>query len=281
MNRKTGFSIVRSAAMKLLLIIAFLFPFYIAICYSFKTKAQIVTEGLRFPTSLNLDNFIQAIELTNKAGMPYWNTVWNTFLSTVIGTLILTAVTVMTSYVLARRHGKAYTFVHSLMVLSLLIPIQAYMFPLYTQLRQMGLLNTLTGFVLTKMAAQLGFSVIITTGFVKTIPIEIEESALVDGAGFLTIFARIMVPLMRPIILTSVVINALSMWNDFSIAFITLIKPEKYIISLLQFNFIGANSSQMNYAFALFTLSMLPILALYFVLQKYIIGGIIVGSVKG
>jgi len=274
-------AVFQQALVKLALIVLFVFPFYIAVCYSFKTKSQIVATGLSFPTSFHLDNFRQAIELTNKAGMPYWNTVYNTLISTVLGTLLLTVFTVMSAYVLARRRGRFYTLTYSLMVLSLLIPIQAYMFPLYTQLREMRLLNTLTGFTLTKVAAQLGFSVIITTGFVKTIPFEIEESVRVDGGGFLTTFVRIIVPLMRPIILTSLVLNALSIWNDFSFAFITLIKPSRYIISLLQFNFIGANSSQMNYAFALFTLSMIPILALYFILQKYIIGGIIMGSVKG
>lgn len=281
MKTKSKLPALQGLILKIILMILFLCPFYIAICYSFKTKSQIVATGLEFPTSFHLDNFVQAIGLTNKAGMPYWNTIFNTLISTVFGTLLLTLLTVMSSYVLARRKGKLYTAFYSLMILSLLIPIQAYMFPLYTLLRDLSLLNTQTGFVLTKVAAQLGFSVIITTGFVKTIPLEIEEAARVDGAGFLATFIRIIFPLMRPIILTSIVLNALSIWNDFSIAFITLIKPSKYIISLLQFNFIGANSSQMNYAFALFTLSMLPILILYFILQKYIIGGIIMGSVKG
>ena len=281
MSKQNKISGLKGFLLKIVLIVLFVFPFYIAICYSFKTKSEIVATGLQFPRSFSLENFRQAIELTNKAGMPYWNTVLNTLISTVAGTLVLTLLSVMASYVLARRRGFVYSVFYSLMILSLLIPIQAYMFPLYTLLRDISLLNTQTGFVLTKVAAQLGFSVIITTGFVKTIPLDIEEAARVDGAGFFATFVRIIFPLMQPIILTSIVINALSIWNDFSIAFITLIKPSKYIISLLQFNFIGSNSSQMNYAFALFTLSMLPILILYFILQKYIIGGIIMGSVKG
>jgi len=271
----------RDLILKILLFAFFVFPFYIALCYSFKTKSEIVSTGLAFPNSFSLVNFKNAIELTNKAGMPYWNTFWNTLVATVIGTCVLTILSAMAAYALARRKGWVYTLFYSLMVFSLLIPIQAYMFPLYNMLRDMSLLNTLTGFILTKVASQLGFSVIIISGFVKSIPVELEEAAYVDGGNFFQTFGLVILPIMRPIIMTSIVINALSIWNDFSIAFIVLLKPEQYMISLLQFNFIGANSSQMNYAFALFTLSMLPIIILYFCLQKYIISGIAMGSLKG
>jgi len=281
MGGKNPLSRFLACATKLLLTLAFLSPFYVAICYSFKSKTEIAASGLALPTRLTLDNFIKSIESTNRSGMPFWTVIGNTLTVTLIGTAVLTIFAAMAAYPIARRRGAVYKVAYSLMVLTLLMPIQAYMFPLYDMIRSMKLINTLTGFTLAKIGAQIGYSTIITTGFVKSIPYDIEEAARVDGAGTLRTFFEIVLPLMRPILLTGVVINALNIWNDFALSFIILARPARYIVSLLQFTFIGSNSSELNLAFALFTMSMLPIVALYLVMQKYIIGGITMGSVKG
>jgi raffinose/stachyose/melibiose transport system permease protein len=155
------------------------------------------------------------------------------------------------------------------------------MFPLYTLLRKIGLLNTLPGFILAKVGMQLGYCVIITTGFVKNIPRELEAAAYIDGCGASATFFRVIFPLLQPIMLTSTIINVLSFWNDFSTAFVILSTPKKYIVSLLQFSFMGTNSNEMQLAFAMFIMTMIPVLGIYFIFQKYIISGITAGSVKG
>lgn len=281
MNIRKRISSAPSFLFKILIAIVFLCPFYIAVCYSFKSTQELAATGMAFPTTFHIENFAEAIASTERAGMPFWKVIGNTFAVTVVGTVLLTIFSSMSAYVIARRKGKLYSISYSLMVLTLLIPIQAYMFPLSTMLRTMQLNNTLTGFLLAKIGSQIGYSVIITTGFVRSIPHEVEQSACVDGAGVFQTFFRIVMPLMRPILLTSIVINALNIWNDFSLAFIVLSKTDKYIVSLLQFAFIGSNATQLNLAFAMFTMSMIPILLLYFFLQRHIIGGITMGSMKG
>ena len=258
----------------------FLTPFYVAVCYAFKSRLQVAATGLQIPTSLQLSNFVDAIQNTNESGMPFFRVMGNTLYSTVIGTVLLTFFSSMCAYAIARRTSRLYTVMYSIMVFTLLIPIQAYMFPLYEMLRAFKLLDTQNGFVLAKVGAQLGFSVIIMTGFVRTVPREIEEAAFEDGAGLLTVFVRIVVPLMKPIVLTCIVINSLNLWNDFSTAFIVLNTPVKYIVTLLQFVFMGTNSIKINLAFALFGMTMVPILVLYFALQRYIVSGIVMGSIK-
>jgi len=270
-----------SIAGKLVVLTIVIMPFYIAVVYSLKSRQEISVSGLAFPHTLDLNNFIAAVNETIISGMSFWRVIQNTAIVTVVSTVILTALSSMAAYAIARRKGKVYTVFYSLLVLTLLIPIQAYMFPLYSMLRGVKLADTLTGFILAKIGSQIGYSVIIVTGFVKTIPVEMDEAALVDGSSTCRTLFTIIVPLMRPIILTSVIINALNVWNDFSLGFIILTKPINYIVSLLQFSFIGTNSSQLNLAFALFSISMLPLLIVYFILQEYIISGITLGSVKG
>lgn len=273
--------VILLTVVRALVTLIFLMPFYTAFVYSFKNRSEIAMTGLQFPRVFHLDNFRQAIENTYVSGMPFPTILWNTLYATLLGTVVIVLLSAMAAYVIARRRGRFYRVVYSLMVMTLLIPFQAFMFPLYVLLRQLGLLNSLEGFTLAKIATGLGYSVIITTGFVRGLPYEIEEAAMVDGSTMVRSFFKIVLPLMRPIILTSVVINALGIWNDFGLAFIILTRPAKYVVSLMQFVFFGTNSIEIHLAFALFSLTMIPILILYFALQKYIVSGIAVGSVKG
>lgn len=281
MTRKKHLSSVLQNIFKLLVLFLFMSPFYVAMNYALKTKQEIAQTGLAWPKEFHFENFTEAIRQTYVAGMPFFKVLMNTVIATLVGTAVIVFISAMAAYSIARRKGKIYSLCYTLMVVTLLVPIQAYMFPLYDELRGMGLLNTNLGFILAKIGAQVGYSVIITTGFVKNISVEIEEAALIDGASISKMFVRIVMPLLKPIFMTSIVINALSIWNDFGLAFIVLTKPANYVLPLLQFTFITSNTSMLNLAFALFLLTMLPILILYLFLQKYIVSGIMLGSVKG
>lgn len=118
-------------------------------------------------------------------------------------------------------------------------------------------------------------------GFVKSISPEIEEAAFIDGAGKFKTFWLIVFPLMKPIISSTLILNALAVWNDFQIALIIAQTPEVRTIPLTQFFFFGQYSIRLNMAFAAFVLAMVPIIILYFIMQKYIIGGVMAGAVKG
>lgn len=281
MTRKKRLSSVLQNIFKIAVLVLFMSPFYVALNYALKTKQEIAQTGLAWPKELHFENFTEAIRQTYVAGMPFFKVLMNTVIATLVGTALIVFISAMAAYAIARRKGKIYSICYTLMVVTLLVPIQAYMFPLYDELRGMGLLNTNLGFILAKVGAQVGYSVIITTGFVKNISVEIEEAALIDGASIPKMFVKIVMPLLKPIFMTSIVINALSIWNDFGLAFIVLTKPTNYVLPLLQFTFITSNTSMLNLAFALFLLTMIPILLLYLFLQKYIVSGIMLGSVKG
>lgn len=251
-------------------------PFYIALIYSVKSKEEITFQRLEFPTVIHWDNFTRGIELSN-----FWVALKNSAVSTVISVIVVTVICSMAAYIIARKNNKFYNTIYYLFLGAMIIPFQSIMTPLYMDLKKFGLIDNIVGFTMVKIGFQIAFTVLIITGFVKNIPKELEEAAHIDGAGLYQTYWSIVFPLMKPIILTSVVLNALNVWNDFQIAVTILQKDEVRTLPLTQYYFFGENSIELGLAFAVFVLSMIPILILYLTLQKYIISGITSGAVKG
>jgi len=261
---------------KLLVSAIIVAPFYIALVYSVKSKQEIAFNRLKFPTMIHWDNFSRGIEMSN-----FWVATKNSVISTIFGVIIITVICSMASYIIARKNTRFYNAMYYMFLGAILIPFQSIMTPLYIDLRKLGLVNSITGFTMTKIGFQIAFTILIVTGFVKTIPKELEESASIDGAGKYRTFWSIVFPLMKPIIFTSVILNSLNFWNDFQIAITILQQSAVRTLPLTQYYFFGENSIELGLAFAVFVLSMIPILILYFSLQKYIISGITSGAIKG
>ena len=262
--------------LKLVVTLFVISPFYIAVIYSVKSKPEMVSNRLAFPKVIHWDNFTRAIE-TSKFGLAMKNSLF----TTVAAVLVITLICTMSAYIIARKNNRFYNAVYYIFVGAMIIPFQSIMTPLYIDMTKWRLLNTLYGFIMAKIGFQIAFTVLLVSGFVKGIPRELEEAAAIDGAGIYSIFFRIVFPLMKPIILTSVVLNTLNVWNDFQMSLTLLQKKTVRNVPLTQYFFFGENSIELGLAFALFILSMIPILILYLTLQKYIIGGITSGAVKG
>ena len=262
--------------LKLVVTLFVISPFYIAVIYSVKSKPEMVSNRLAFPKVIHWDNFTRAIETSN-----FGLAMKNSLFTTVAAVLVITLICTMSAYIIARKNNRFYNAVYYIFVGAMIIPFQSIMTPLYIDMTIWRLLNTLYGFIMAKIGFQIAFTVLLVSGFVKGIPRELEEAAAIDGAGIYSIFFRIVFPLMKPIILTSVVLNTLNVWNDFQMSLTLLQKKTVRNVPLTQYFFFGENSIELGLAFALFILSMIPILILYLTLQKYIIGGITSGAVKG
>lgn len=265
-----------SAILKIAVTLLVISPFYIAVVYSVKSKPELVTNRLSWPKEIHWENFTNAIETSN-----FGLALKNSFFTTVISVVVITIICTMAAYMIARKNNRFYNTIYYIFLGAMIIPFQSIMTPLYVDMAKWGLLNTLHGFTLVKISFQIAFTVLLVSGFVKSIPRELEEAASIDGAGVYGIFWKIVFPLMKPIIFTSVVLNALNVWNDFQISLTLLQKKEVRTIPLTQYFFFGENNIELGLAFALFLLSMIPILILYLCLQKYIISGITSGAVKG
>lgn len=262
--------------MKLAVTLLVISPFYIAIIYSVKSKPEMVSNRLAFPKVIHWDNFTRAIETSN-----FGLAMKNSLVSTVAAVFCITLFCTMAAYIIARKNNRFYNTIYYIFVGAMIIPFQSIMTPLYITMSKWKMLNSISGFVMAKIGFQVAFTVLLISGFVKSIPKDLEEAAAIDGAGIYAIFFRVVFPLMKPIILTSVVLNTLNVWNDFQMSLTLLQRKEVRNVPLTQYFFFGENSIELGLAFALFILSMIPILVLYLTLQKYIIGGITSGAVKG
>ncbi len=259
-----------------LLAALFVSPLYVSFIYSVKTKSQITFTGLAFPTEFHFENFSRAIEVCH-----FYRALFNSLATTVPTVLILTVICPMAAYVLGRNQGKFYTVVYTVLLVGLLVPYQTVLLPEYANLKAVGLLNTYFGNVLVKVGFQISTSILMFTGFIKGVPRELEEAGYIDGLGKSGAFWRIVFPMLKPVVYSSVILNALFSWNDFQIALVTLTRETLQTLPQALYGFFGKHSTELNLAFAAFTLAMIPLIALYLVFQKNITSGLMAGAVKG
>ena len=252
-------------------------PFYVSVIYALKDSSDISVNRLAWPQHPTINNFVKVITENEQFITGYKNSI----LTTIPAVLILMTATSMAAYVLARFNGRFYRSVYMIFVSGILIPIQCIMLPLYLNFFRLGLTNSNLGFVIARTGLQIPISILVVTGFVKTVPLDLEEAARIDGCNRFTMFWKIVFPLMKPVNATQLVLNTLFIWNDYTTAVILLRKVESRTLLLAQMAYFNEYTSELNLAFAFFILAMLPILILYFCMQKYVVSGIMMGAVKG
>ena len=262
----------------LIVTLLFVAPLYISFIYSLKTPAEIgTTPPLSLPRSFYMGNYVDVVTKNDLFQTGFVNSL----ICTIVIVTVLTVVTPMASYVLARSKRRIYTFIYYIFMTGILIPYQCIMFPSYVDLKAIGLINTLPGFMIVRTGFSIGMCVLITTNFVKSVPEELEEASSIDGASIFQTFWRIVYPLMKPINMTMLVLNTLNAWNDYSISITVLQSNKVRTMPLAQLVYTSESGVDINLAFAFFTLSMMPVLVLYLFTQRYIVSGIMSGAVKG
>lgn len=276
MRKRAVFKNIVNRGLAIVLALLFLSPFYIGVIYSFKTKQEITFTKLALPTKLDFSNYAAVLE-DGSFFKGMMNSLWTTLPSVILIMIICP----MASYVFARNHKRVYNILYSLFLVAMLIPYQSVLLPIYSNMRDWGLLNTFTGNVFVKVGFQISLSILICTGFVKGIPKELEEAAYIDGLGYFGTFWKIVFPLMKSVLISILIINALFAWNDFQLSTVTLTKETVQTLPQLLYRYFGVHSVDLNEAFAAFNLAMLPLIILYLLLQKYITDGVMAGSVKG
>jgi len=259
------------------LAVIFLIPFYLSVVTSFKTPLEIANSVLAMPQALSLDNYIKAIDLMNLG-----RSLMNSLIVTVVSTTLIIVSSSMGAYVIARNYTRrGYQLLELLLLGALMIPFQIIMIPVYKLLKTTFLLNSLTGAILILVGTSVPYCTFLLIGFIKSVPRELEESAIIDGCSPYRTFWQIVFPLLKPITSCLTVLYVLWMWNDFNIALIVLQKESVKTLTVQQFYFFGENSTEYGLAFAAACLSMLPIVAVFLLAQKFIIQGLTSGALKG
>lgn len=253
-----------------------LFPLLLALLNSFKTRSEIFTNIIAFPEQLQFDNYRRSIRSMN-----YFRSFWNSVVIATGGLAGIVFFASLAGWALCRFKGRLSTAIFSLFVFSMLIPFNAIMIPLYRIATVLRLSNTLWGMGWIYSGLGVGMAVFMYHGFVKGIPVDLEDAACIDGCGLLMTYQKVVFPLLLPITATIGIMNILWMWNDFLLPLIMLQSPKRYTLLLSTNMLFGKYASDWPAILSALILSALPMILVYILLQKHIIKGITEGALKG
>ncbi|OXS57398.1 sugar ABC transporter permease [Cohnella sp. CIP 111063] len=256
--------------------VVFLFPLYVALLMALKTAKQTFDSFYALPPSLNLSNFSHAWETSD-----YPTAFLNSLIVTGLSVVLILVVSALSGYAIARGNKPIYTFFFMLFLSGMMVPFQVTMLPLYQLGKTFDLLNNYWGIVVIYGGFGVQSGVLFFTGFVRGVSREIEEAARIDGCSTPGIFIRIIMPLLKPVTATVLVLNALYIWNDFLLPLLYLQEKAYRTIPLQQYFFFGQYSSDLNLAFAYAVMGLIPIIVFFLFMQRFIVKGIAAGAVKG
>lgn len=262
---------LRTFALELLMIavaVAFLFPVYALVTLSLKDQRQVAESPLGLPSSPTFDNFASAWERAS-----FGDALLNSTVITVVSVVVLIAIGSFAAYFIARCQTRLGYGLYVLFLLGIVLPFQLGMIPLFSMVDDAGLLGTYQGMIIFYTGIQLPFTIFLYTGFIRALPDDYADAALIDGASHFRAFRQVVFPLLRPVTGTVLILNAVFVWNDFLTPLLYLGGSEKETIPVRVFSFVGQYVSDYGLVFAGLVLAALPILAIFLVLQKYVIKG--------
>lgn len=258
-------------------VLVILFPMYITVITAFKTFEESAQSFFSLPSSLYLGNFVEIFNSTN-----FWGFVRNSVVITVVSVIVILILVPMVSYSIARNQDKLYyRILYYFFVSGVFVPFQVIMLPLVKHMTNLKMMDR-GGLIVLYISLSLIQGVFLCVGYLKSIPLELEDAAQIDGCNIWLTFIKIIYPLMAPITVTVLILDSLWIWNDFLLPLIILNRDEKlWTLPLFIYNFKSQYTFDVNLAFASFLLAMLPIMVLYAFIQKYVISGLTEGAIKG
>ncbi len=266
-------------AIKEVILIAFtlvyLFPVFNIIFNAFKSSSKLMHQPIGIPNEFIWDNFKVAWNQLN-----YTQALFNTTSICVISIIGIVIIASAAAYPIARYNTKLTRYMYLFFIGTLMIPGQAIMIPLVREFYKLNLINKKGGLVIFYLSTSIPFAIFLFTGFIKTIPRELDEAASIDGCGPLRLFLRVIFPLMKPSVATVIILNIMGIWNDFMMPMIILQRRDSRTLMPSIYDFFQEFSTQWNYVFAASVLVMIPGVLMFLFLQKYFIAGMVAGSIK-
>lgn len=258
---------------------AFLFPVFMVLMNSFKGKLYISKMPFAFPTGKMFAGFSNYINGIVKSG--FIKAMGYSAFITVLGTLLIVLFTSMTAWYLIRVKSKTTTVLYYMFVFSMIVPFQMVMFSM-VKVANVLHLDNLWGILILYLGFGAGLSVFMLSGFVKSIPLDIEEAATIDGCTPIVMFFRVVFPILKPTAITVAILNAMWLWNDYLLPLLVIGNDYKTIPVAVQGVLTGSYGARdMGSLMAMLVLSIIPIIIFYLSCQKYIIKGVMAGAVKG
>ena len=256
----------------------FVSPIAIVLMNSFKSKFYISGEPFKLPDGETFEGILNYTEGVAKTGF-FKAFGWSVFI-TVFSVAVIVLFTSMTAWYITRRKSKFTSALYYAFVFSMIVPFQMVMFTLTKTANTLHLDNPV-GIVFIYLGFGAGLSVFMFSGFVKSIPLEIEEAAMIDGCGPLQTYFRVVFPILKPTAITVAILNAMWVWNDYLLPYLVIGSEYKTVPIAIQYLKGGYGSVDMGAMMAMLVLAIVPIVIFYLFSQKYIIKGVVAGAVKG
>ncbi|MBS6763882.1 carbohydrate ABC transporter permease [Eubacterium sp. am_0171] len=255
------------------------FPLYLTIVIAFKQPSEMtnsVAGILSLPKSWSLQNFAEAMRVTD-----FWHSLGNSIMITLVTVVLSIVIHSLLGYAIGRNkaHSKFYKFAYLYIISGMFVPFAILMMPLVKQTAQLGIANRF-GVIVLYVVFYMPMNLLLYTGYLKNIPVALEEAACVDGASTWRTYWRIIFPIMKPMHATVAVLTALGTWNDVMTPLVIMSGTNQNTLPLAQLNFQTQFGTNYNLAFASYLLALLPILIFYIICQKQILNGVVNGAVK-
>ncbi len=252
-----------------------LFPLYLTVTIALKTPQELADSFLALPKEWRFENFTDAMELTN-----FFNALGNSIFITLFVVVLTLLTNSMVAYAIARNmHKRFYKFLFYYFVSAMFVPFPIIMLPIVKQTSSWGIDN-LVGLIMLYVVYGLAFNVFIYVGYIKSIPKELEEAAIMDGASTWGVFWKVIFPLLAPMNATVGILTTLWAWNDFMLPLVILSDQDLATVPLVQYIFQSQFSTDYNLAFASYLMALAPMILVYIFAQKWVISGVTKGAIK-
>lgn len=255
-----------------------IFPLVWMLYSSFKEKRAFNADIIGLPKSPTLVNYIRI--LTNK-DYHLAESMWNSVRTTVLSIVLIVLFSYIVGYILARVRFKLNRALYAMFLMGMLIPVHSLLVPIYVVFRNCGLSNRWFTLLLPYVSFGLPMGIFLVEGYVKGIPVSLEEAAAIDGSTFSKTLFRVILPICKPILVTVAIIQIFSCWNEFSFALVLIKSVSLQTVPLALTQFKGQFASDYPKQMAAMLITMAPIVVLYFAFSKQIIKGMVSGAVKG
>jgi raffinose/stachyose/melibiose transport system permease protein len=259
----------------LVLFILYMFPFFMVVLNSLKRDTEVISSPIALPSSFYWENYRMAFEK-----MKFMRAFGNSLIITAASVAAIVLLSSMCAHYLVRNKTRLSTLLYLTMVAAMIIPFQAIMIPLLKIYGSIGMLNNRWVLVFMYVGFGAPFAIFLFHGFIKAIPRELEEAAIIDGCGRYAVFFRIILPLLQPVIMTVVILDVLWIWNDFLLPSLVLLNQASRTLPLSTYYFYGTYTVNYGCLLASLVMTMVPVIILYMFSQRFILRGIIAGAIK-
>ncbi|MDO5407119.1 MAG: carbohydrate ABC transporter permease [Eubacteriales bacterium] len=253
-----------------------IFPIIWMFYSSLKSQKEFALDTVGLPKILRFGNYLQALEEGKLMG--YFS---NSMFNTVITVAIVLVVAYVTAYCLARYHFRGRNTIYYLFLSGMLIPIYALLIPIFIEFKKLNLLNKKFTLILPYIAFAMPTAIFLMESYVKTIPIELEEAAYIDGCGMVRTMFAIIMPICKPVMATTAILTFLHTWNEFPLALVLIRSNRLKTMPIGLTNFVGTYTVNYPLMMAALVISTLPVMIMYFLFYNQIMKGMVAGAVKG